>query len=92
MREGGEKGAGRGIKTRRGKFKLITFSRVRDLKNSGKDGSAVGGPYLRLELSDSSCVLFSTELSSKTGLIFYLADFHSRNWRIPGFYENKTPH
>ena len=28
----------------------------------------------------------------KTGLIFYLADFHGRNWRIPGFYENKTPH
>ena len=29
-----------------------------------------------------SCILFSTELSLKTGLIFYLADFH---WRIPGF-------
>ena len=44
----------------------------------------------RLELSDSSCILFSIELSSKTGLIFYLADFNGRNWRIPGFYENKT--
>ena len=28
----------------------------------------------------------------KTELIFYLADLHSRNWRIPGFYENKTQH
>ena len=28
----------------------------------------------------------------KTGLIFYLADFHARNWHIPGFYENKTQH
>ena len=28
----------------------------------------------------------------KTGLLFYLADFHGRNWRIPGFYENKTQH
>ena len=26
----------------------------------------------------------------KTGLIFYSADFHGRNWRIPGFDENKT--
>ena len=26
----------------------------------------------------------------KSGLIFYLADFHGRNWCIPGFYENKT--
>ena len=25
-----------------------------------------------------------------TGLIFYLVDFHGRNWRIPGFDENKT--
>ena len=48
------------------------------------------GPYLRLELSDSSCILFSTEeLSSKTGLIF---NFHGRNLRIPGFYKNKTQH
>jgi len=30
--------------------------------------------------------------SSKTGLLFHLADFHGRNWRIPGFYENKTQH
>ena len=26
----------------------------------------------------------------KTGLIFYLVDFHGRNCRIPGFDENKT--
>ena len=26
----------------------------------------------------------------KTDLIFYLVDFHGRNWRIPSFYENKT--
>ena len=30
-------------------------------------------------------------MSSKTGLIFYLADFHGRNWRITG-YESKTQH
>ena len=28
----------------------------------------------------------------KTGLIFYLADFHGRNWLIPGFDENITQH
>ena len=28
----------------------------------------------------------------RTGLIFYLANIHSKNWRIPGFYENKTQH
>ena len=28
----------------------------------------------------------------KTGLISYLADFHGRNWCIPGFCENKTQH
>ena len=28
----------------------------------------------------------------KTGLIFYLADFHWRNWYIPAFYKNKTQH
>ena len=53
---------------------------------------AVDGPYLRLELSDSSCILFSTELSLKTCLIFYLADFQGKNWRIAGFYEKKTQH
>ena len=46
--------------------------------------------YLRFELSDSSRILFSTELSLKTSSIFYLADFHDRNWRIPGIYENKA--
>ena len=51
-------------------------------------GSVVGS-YLRLELLDSSCILFSKELRSKTGLIFYLADFHGRNWRIPGSYFKK---
>ena len=35
---------------------------------------------------------FPQSLVPKTGLIFYLADFHGRNWRIPGFYENKTQH
>ena len=25
-------------------------------------------------------------------LIFFLVDFHVRNWCIPGFYENKTQH
>ena len=28
----------------------------------------------------------ASNLSSKTGLIFYLADFHGRNWPIPDFY------
>ncbi len=28
----------------------------------------------------------------KTGFILYLLDFHGRNWRIPGFCENKTQH
>ena len=28
----------------------------------------------------------------KTGLIFYLVDFHGRNCRIQGFDENKTQH
>ena len=28
----------------------------------------------------------------KNSLIFYLADFHGRNWCIPSFYENKTQH
>ena len=35
---------------------------------------------------------FQQSLVQKTGLIFYLADFHDRNRRIPGFDENKTPH
>ena len=33
---------------------------------------------------------FPQSLIQKTGLIFYLADFHGKNWRIPSFYENKT--
>ena len=53
---------------------------------------AVVGPYLLLELLDSSFILFSTELSSKNRFNFYLADFHGRNWRISGFYENETQH
>ena len=35
---------------------------------------------------------FPQNLVQKTGLIFNLADFHDRNWRIPGFCENKTQH
>ena len=52
------------------------------------------GPYLQLELLDSSCILFSTEYSwvQKNGLVFYSAEFHGWNWRIPGFDENKTQH
>ena len=38
----------------------------------------------------SSFLILNKKLSSKTGLIFYLADFHGRNCRIPGSYENKT--
>ena len=33
---------------------------------------------------------FSQFWVQKTGLTFYLADFHARNWRISGFYENIT--
>ena len=57
-------------------FKVrVLLSEPRDLKNSGKYGSGLScrGPYLLLEFS---------ELSLETGLIFYLADFHGRNWRI----------
>ena len=35
---------------------------------------------------------FSESLVQKTGLIFYLADFHGKNWSIPSFYKNKTQH
>ena len=37
-------------------------------------------------------VYFQQSLVHKTGLILYLADFHSWNWRIPGFDEKKTQH
>ena len=53
---------------------------------------AVVEPYLRLGLSDLSCSNFQQSLVHKTGLMLYLADFHSWNWRIPGFDENKTQH
>ena len=59
-------------------------------KNSGRYGSGLScrrAIYLRLKLSDSNCFLF---FKKKYGLIFYLADLHGRNLRIPGFHENKT--
>ena len=42
-----------------------------------------------MQLSDSSCILFPQSWVKKRFNIL-LADFHGRNWRIPGFYENKT--
>ena len=44
---------------------------------------------LSFRIQDASYFPQSFELK-KTGLIFYLADFHGSNWRIPGFYENNT--
>jgi len=35
-------------------------------------------------------LIFNRVEFKKPDLIFYLADFHGRNWRIPGFDENKT--
>ena len=51
---------------------------------------AVVRPYLRLELSNSAASYFPQNCVKKNRFIFYFADFHVRNWRIPGFDENKT--
>ena len=40
----------------------------------------------------SDHVWFPQSWVQKTGLTFYLADFHGRNRLIPSFYENKTQH
>jgi len=45
---------------------------------------------LRFQIQGASH--FQQSLVQKTGLIFYLVDFHGRNWRIPGFDENKIQH
>ena len=44
---------------------IIPSRRFQQVKENTTQVLAVVGPYLRLELSDSSCILFSTELSSK---------------------------
>ena len=45
--------------------------------------SAVVEPNLRLDLSDSSCILFSTELSLKNRFSILFGGFYGWNWRIP---------
>ena len=65
-----------------------TPSWARDLKNSGKYGS---GLKLSLDLiydlsfRIKAASYFPQSWIKKNGLIFYLADFHCRNWRIPSF-------
>ena len=58
--------------------------RAGDLKNSRKYDSGLSCP-------DLSCSNFQQSLVRKTGLILYLADFPSWNWRIPCF-DEKTQH
>ena len=69
--------------------------RAGDLKNSVKYGS---GPKCRWALFTAWAFGFKlhlifprVELKTRFNL-FYLVDFHGRNWRILGFYENKTQH
>ena len=40
----------------------------------------------------SAASYFPKSWVKKTGFIFFLVDFHGRNWRILGFYENKIQH
>ena len=65
-------------------------------KNSGKYGSGLNchwiGPCLRLELSDSSGILFSTELSSKNRFKILFGGFSRLALAHSGFDENKTQH
>ena len=61
---------------------LRIYTIVNKICNSRK-----GSSYLKY-----TAWAFGFKLSSKTGLILNLADFHSWHWRIPGFDENKTQH
>ena len=74
---------------------FLIFIRVRDLKNSGKYGSGVSCRWVlftALAFKFKLHLIFHRVEFKKPGLIFYLVDFHGRNWSIPVFYENKTQH
>ena len=60
-------------------------------KNFGKIRFALGLIY-GLSNRIQAAFYFPQSWVQNTGLIFYSADFHGRNWRIPGFYENKNQH
>ena len=72
------------------KFQIDFAFWARDLKQSGKYGSKLSlGLIFGLSFRIQSAFYFPQSWVQKTGLIFYLADFHGRNWRILGFSENK---
>ena len=50
--------------------------------------SLIYGSGFRIEVAS----IFQQNLVRKTGLILYFTDFHSWNWRILGFDDNKTQH
>ena len=58
-------------------------------KNSGKYSSGLSCHWA---LFTTWASYFQQSWVQKTGLIFCLADFHGRNWRIPGSYKNKIQH
>ena len=59
---------------------------ARDLKNSGKYVSGLSCLIYDLSFRIQAAFHFQKTWVQKTGLIFYLTDFHGRNWRIPGSY------
>ena len=84
------------FRTRRFRWFFITyFPWARDLKNMGKYGSGLSCRWVLFKtwaFGFKRHLIFLRVEFKKTGLIFYLSDFHGRNWRIPGFSENKTQH
>jgi len=70
--------------------------RAGDLKKSRNYDSGLAklllGLIYGLSFWIQAASYFPQSWAQKTCLIFYLADFHGRNWCIPGFYENKTQH
>ena len=69
----------------------LNHDRARDLKNSGKYGS---GLSCRWALFPAWAFGFKLHLIFHRvefkKPVFYLVDFHGKNWRIPDFYENKV--
>ena len=64
------------------------FIRARDLKNSGKYGSGLSchwALFTTWAFGFELHLIFHRIELKETGLIFYLADFHGRNWRFRAF-------
>ena len=74
-------------------FTLLEYQRVYHINQNASfvlqyELDLIYGLSLRIKAAS----YFLESWVQKTGLIFYLVDFHGRNWHIPSFYENKAQH